>query len=93
MLVTVPASDRGVNVGLEEEAKAKTEDIRERDRWRASRSRGWQRTCRIRRSKANGGLVGPLTPDVLAPELQKAIAGLKPGDVTPVLPHFARLPD
>ena len=36
-------------------------------------------------SKANGGLIGPVTPDVLAPELQSAIEGLKPGDLTPVL--------
>ena len=36
-------------------------------------------------SKANGGLVGPLSKSDLSDDLQKAIAGLKTGDVTPVL--------
>ena len=84
ILVAVPTSDRGVNVGQEEEARAKAEDIRKRllagepfARMAADLSDS--------PSKANGGLVGPVTPDVLAPELQKAIEGLKPGDLTAVL--------
>lgn len=36
-------------------------------------------------SKANGGLVGPLAKTDLSEDLQKAIAGLKTGGVTPVL--------
>ncbi len=36
-------------------------------------------------SKANGGLVGPLSKTDLSEELQQAIAGLKTGGVTPVL--------
>jgi parvulin-like peptidyl-prolyl isomerase len=84
LLVAVPASDRGVNVGVEEEARAKAEDIRKRllagepfARLAADLSDS--------PSKANGGLVGPVTRDVLAPELQQAIDGLKAGDLTPVL--------
>ena len=84
LLVSVPASDRGVNVGLEDEARAKAEDIRKRlvagepfARLAADLSDS--------PSKANGGLVGPVTRDVLAPELQQAIDGLKAGDLTPVL--------
>jgi peptidyl-prolyl cis-trans isomerase SurA len=84
LLVAVPTSDGGVNVGLEEEARAKAEDLRKRllagepfARLAADLSDS--------PSKANGGLVGPVTPDVLAPELQKAIEGLKPGDLTQVL--------
>jgi len=84
LLVGVPQTDQGVNVGLEEEAKAKAEDIRKRllagepfARLAADLSDS--------PSKANGGLVGPLTADVLAPELQTALAPLKPGDLTPVL--------
>jgi len=84
LLVTVPTSDRGVNVGLEEEAKAKIEGIRKR----AVAGEPFARLAADLSdspTKANGGLVGPYTPDVLAPELQKAIAGLKPGDVTDVI--------
>jgi parvulin-like peptidyl-prolyl isomerase len=84
LLVAVPASDRGVNVGIEDEARAKAEDIRKRllagepfARLAADLSDS--------PSKANGGLVGPVTRDVLAPELQQAIDGLKAGDLTPVL--------
>jgi parvulin-like peptidyl-prolyl isomerase len=84
ILVAVPVSDRGVNVGLEEEARAKAEEIRTRlvagepfPRLAADLSDS--------PSKANGGLVGPITIDVLAPELQEAIRDLKVGDLTPVL--------
>jgi parvulin-like peptidyl-prolyl isomerase len=84
LLVAVPTSDRGVNVGVEEEARAKAEDIRKR-------LLAGEPFARIAAdlsdspSKANGGLVGPVTRDVLAPELQQAIEGLKAGDLTPVL--------
>lgn len=84
ILVAVPVSERGVNVGLEEEARAKAEDIRKRllegepfPRLAADLSDS--------PSKANGGLVGPITIDVLAPDLQKAIQDLKVGELTPVL--------
>jgi parvulin-like peptidyl-prolyl isomerase len=84
LLVAVPQTEQGVNVGLEEEANAKAEDIRKRllagepfARLAADLSDS--------PSKANGGLVGPLTADVLAPELQTALAPLKAGDLTPVL--------
>ena len=36
-------------------------------------------------SKANGGLVGPLSKSDLSEDLQKALAGLKEGGITPVL--------
>jgi parvulin-like peptidyl-prolyl isomerase len=84
ILVLVPISDRGVNVGQEEEAKAKAEDIRKRlvagepfARLAADLSDS--------PSKANGGLVGPIAMDVLAPEFQQALKDLKVGDLTPVL--------
>ena len=37
-------------------------------------------------SKANGGLIGPLSVTVLSPELLKVIDGLMPGDVSHVIP-------
>jgi len=84
ILVVVPTSDRSVNVGQEEEAMATAEDIRKRlvagepfARLAADLSDS--------PSKANGGLVGPITLDVLAPDLQQALQGLEAGDLTPVL--------
>jgi peptidyl-prolyl cis-trans isomerase SurA len=84
ILVAVPTSDRGVNVGLEDEARTKAEDVRRRLMTGEPFAR-LAADLSDSPSKANGGLVGPVTPDVLAPELQKAIEGLKPGDLTPVL--------
>jgi parvulin-like peptidyl-prolyl isomerase len=84
ILIAVPTSDRGVNVGVEEEAKAKADDVRKRVMSGEPFAR-LAADLSDSPSKANGGLVGPVTPDVLAPELQKAIEGLKPGDLTPVL--------
>jgi parvulin-like peptidyl-prolyl isomerase len=84
LLVAVPTSERGVNVAQEEEARAKADDLRKR-------LLAGEPFARIAAdmsdspSKANGGLVGPVSRDVLAPELQQAIDGLKAGDLTPVL--------
>ena len=84
ILVAVPTSPQGINAAADDAAKAKAEDIRKRllagepfARLAADLSDS--------PSKANGGLVGPVTRDVLAPELQQAIEGLKAGDLTPVL--------
>jgi peptidyl-prolyl cis-trans isomerase SurA len=84
ILVAVPTTERGINVAQDDEAKEKAESVRKRllagepfPRLAAELSDS--------PSKANGGLVGPVTRDVLAPELQKAIEGLKPGDLTEVL--------
>jgi peptidyl-prolyl cis-trans isomerase SurA len=84
LLVAVPTTDRGVNVAQEEEARVKVDDVRKRllagepfARLAADLSDS--------PSKANGGLVGPITMDVLAPDLQRALQGLKAGDLTEVL--------
>lgn len=84
MLFAVPVNPQGVNVAQDDEAKAKAEEVRAKlvageafPRLAADFSDS--------PSKANGGLVGPISRDALSPELQKAIAGLKPGDLTPVL--------
>jgi peptidyl-prolyl cis-trans isomerase SurA len=82
--VNVPVTAQGVNVAEDDAAKAKAEEVRAKiiagepfPRLAADYSDSG--------SKANGGLVGPLSRSDLSDELQKAIAGLKTGDVTPVL--------
>ena len=82
--VNVPVTAQGVNVAQDDAAKAKAEEVRAKiiagepfARLAADYSDSG--------SKANGGLVGPLSRSDLSDELQKAIAGLKTGDVTPVL--------
>jgi len=82
--INVPVSAQGINVAQDDEAKAKAEEVRAKivanepfARLAADYSDSG--------SKANGGLVGPLAKSDLSEELQKAIAGLKSGGVTPVL--------
>ena len=82
--INVPVTAQGVNVAQDDEAKAKAEDIR-------TKIIAGEPFARLAGdfsdsgSKANGGLVGPLAKSDLSEDLQKAIAGLKTGGVTPVL--------
>jgi len=84
ILVAVPDSDKGINVGLDDDAKAKAEDIRKR-------LEGGEPFARLASdisdspSKANGGLIGPISRADLSADLQKLIDTLKPGQMTPVL--------
>jgi len=82
--IVVPTTAQGVNVAQDDAAKAKADEVRAKivageafPRLAADYSDSG--------SKANGGLVGPLSKSDLSDELQKAIAGMKTGDVTPVL--------
>ncbi|MGH9218151.1 MAG: peptidylprolyl isomerase [Vicinamibacterales bacterium] len=82
--INVPVTAQGVNVAEDDAAKAKAEEVRGKivagepfPRLAADYSDSG--------SKANGGLVGPLARSDLSDDLQKAITGLKTGDVTPVL--------
>ncbi len=82
--VNVPTTAQGINVAVDDAAKAKAEEVRAKiiagepfPRLAADYSDSG--------SKANGGLVGPLAKTDLSEDLQKAIAGLKAGEVTPVL--------
>jgi peptidyl-prolyl cis-trans isomerase SurA len=82
--INVPVTAQGVNVAQDDAAKAKAEEVR-------AKIVAGEAFARLAAdysdsgSKANGGLVGPLSRSDLSDELQKAIAGLKTGDVTPVL--------
>ncbi len=82
--INVPTTAQGINVAQDDAAKAKAEEVRTKiiagepfPRLAADYSDSG--------SKANGGLVGPLSKSDLSEQLQKAVAGMKTGDVTPVL--------
>jgi peptidyl-prolyl cis-trans isomerase SurA len=84
ILVAVPTDPRGINVGLDEAAKQKAEQIRARvlagesfDKLAAELSDS--------PSKANGGLIGPINLNDLASDVRSVIEPMKVGDVTPVL--------
>jgi peptidyl-prolyl cis-trans isomerase SurA len=84
ILIEVPASERGVNAAQDDEAKAKAEELRQRllkgepvPRLAAEVSAS--------PSKSNGGLIGPIHMDELAPQLQQLLGKLKVGDVADVI--------
>jgi parvulin-like peptidyl-prolyl isomerase len=84
ILIEVPGSDKGVNVAQDDELREKAEDVRKRllagepfPRLAAEVSTG--------ASKANGGLIGPINHDELAPALQKMLDSMKVGDLTQVM--------
>ena len=84
ILIVVPTSDRGVNVAQDDAAKAKAEDIRHR-------LLGGEPFARLAgevsdaSSKANGGLIGPINSDELAPALQTVVEKIKVGETSEVI--------
>jgi parvulin-like peptidyl-prolyl isomerase len=85
ILVSVPDrganGQAGVNVGQDEEAKAKAEAIRER----ALKGEDFAKIASAESdaaSKANGGLIGPINKTELSPGVQKLLDGLKVGGIT-----------
>jgi peptidyl-prolyl cis-trans isomerase SurA len=81
LLVAVKADAKGVNVAADEAAKAKAESL-------VARARAGESFATLvseasdAPSKANGGLVGPLSAEELDPGVRKLVEGLKPGGVT-----------
>jgi peptidyl-prolyl cis-trans isomerase SurA len=84
ILIAVPVSDAGVNVAEDEEARAKAENIH-------SRLVAGEPFARLAAdlseapSKANGGLIGPFMQTDVAPALQKIVAPLNVGELSPVI--------
>jgi len=83
LLVAVKSDGKTVNVAADEAAKAKAEGL-------VVRARAGEPFAALvaeasdAPSKANGGLVGPLSAGELDPGVRKLIEGLKPGQVTDV---------
>lgn len=84
ILIEVPTSDQGVNVAQDDEARAEAESLRKRllagepfPRLAADASDA--------PSKANGGLIGPISREEIAPALQAQFDAMKPGDITEVI--------
>ena len=84
ILITVPATDRGVNVAQDDAAKAKAEDIRHRLMAGEPFARLAGEVSDAA-SKANGGLIGPIKSDELTPALQTMLGKMKVGDVSEVI--------
>jgi peptidyl-prolyl cis-trans isomerase SurA len=81
--VANPADGRTLNVGAEDDAKAKAEAARSRVQAGEDFAKVAAETSDAP-SKANGGLVGPVNKTDLAPAFQDALTGLKPGGISGV---------
>lgn len=85
ILIEVPAANQdgvaGINVGADEEARARAQAIRARV-LAGEEFAKLAADVSVAPSKANGGLIGPLKVAELSPALQELIEKLKPGDVT-----------
>ena len=84
ILLEVPTSDRGVNVAQDDAVRASAEELRKRllagepfPRLAGEHSAA--------SSKANGGLIGPIHSDELAPQLRELLASMNVDDITDVL--------
>ena len=83
LLVAVKTDGANVSVAADDAAKAKAEGLLARARAGESFAKLVAEASEAP-SKANGGLVGPLSAEELDPGVRKLIEGLKPGAVTDV---------
>jgi len=83
ILVKVPGDGKTINVGADEEARARAEAIRER----AIKGESFEKLAQLSDapSKANGGLVGPINRSDLNPDFARQLSTMKAGDMSPVL--------
>jgi peptidyl-prolyl cis-trans isomerase SurA len=84
ILVAVPSDGKALNVGVDEAAKTKAEGIRERLTTGAEPFEKLAAEVSDAPSKANAGLVGPISLNDLAVDLRKMVDAMKPGEVSPV---------
>jgi parvulin-like peptidyl-prolyl isomerase len=85
ILVPVPTDPKGVNVAAEEAAKAKAEQMRTRVTTGGESFEKLAAEESDAPSKANAGLIGPISVNDLSPDLRKLIEGMKVGGVSDVV--------
>lgn len=81
IFINVPSEGQNINVGRDEEAREKIAAIRQR----AMSGENFEKLASELSdapSKANAGLIGPLSVTDLSPDLQKMLEPMKPGDIT-----------
>jgi peptidyl-prolyl cis-trans isomerase SurA len=84
ILIEVPTTAQGVSVAADDAAKLKAEDIRKRLQAGEPFAR-LAGELSAASSKANGGLIGPINHDELAPQLQQLLDKLEIGGLSDVL--------
>ena len=84
ILIAVPANKLGFSVGLDEAAKAKADALHARLKAGESFEKAVADVSEAP-SKANGGLIGPISLGDIVPELRKTLEPLKAGEITGVI--------
>jgi peptidyl-prolyl cis-trans isomerase SurA len=79
--LNVPASAAGVSAADDQATRERLEEIRARVK-RGEAFEAIAGEVSDAPSRANGGLIGPLTMTELSPPLQKLLNGMKPGDIS-----------
>ena len=82
ILVAVPGDPKVMNVAAEEAAKARADEIRQRTTTAGENFEKLAADISDSPSKANAGLIGPLSVNDLSPELRKLIESMKAGEVS-----------
>ena len=82
ILVAVPGDPKVLNVSADEAAKARAEEIRQRVTIGKENFEKLAAEVSDSPSKANAGLIGPLSVNDLSPELRKLVESMKAGDVS-----------
>src|SRR5882762_7070966 len=85
ILILVPGDAKGLNVAADEAAKAKAEAIRARVTTGRESFETVAADVSESPSKANAGLIGPLSVNDISPDLRKLIESMKPGDVSELI--------
>lgn len=83
IVIAVPVTDKGINVAQEEEARAKAEDVRKRLLAGEPFTRLVTEVS-TSTTKNNGGLLPPIKPEDLAPELRDMFDAMQVGDISDV---------
>jgi peptidyl-prolyl cis-trans isomerase SurA len=82
ILISVTGDSKGLNVATDEAAKAKAEQIRRRVTSGAESFEKLAAEVSDSPSKANAGLIGPLSVNDISPDLRTLIESMKPGDIS-----------
>jgi peptidyl-prolyl cis-trans isomerase SurA len=82
ILVVVPGDPKVMNVAADEAAQAKVQQIRKRVTAGGENFEKLASEISDSPSKANAGLIGPLSINDLSPDLRKLIESMKAGDVS-----------
>jgi peptidyl-prolyl cis-trans isomerase SurA len=82
ILVAVPGDGKTINVAADESAKARADEIRKRTTSGGENFEKLAAEISESPSKANAGLIGPLSINDLSPDLRKLVESMKAGEIS-----------